>query len=218
MLSLVALVDQWQAIEDGLPDGWGEARLRLTVEDEAQARRAAALLAPANPGLRGRRIGFDVARRGAGSPDLIRRLLARLDAERISGTLELARVGEAPAATKSLRRRPPLAAQWDEAVAALPEDWRDLYVELELASSDYLEPAALRLAPLNPTRVGGKPAFRCRVARRFGYGTSPEMTSRCLERLDAAGIRGQLRILWALSDTKPVYTQGPVWYAGGRAV
>jgi hypothetical protein len=24
--------------------------------------------------------------------------------------------------------------------------------------------------------------------------------------------------LRALSDTKPVYTQGPVWYVGGRAV
>jgi hypothetical protein len=27
-----------------------------------------------------------------------------------------------------------------------------------------------------------------------------------------------VRILWALSDTKPVYTQGPVWYVGGGPV
>jgi hypothetical protein len=44
------------------------------------------------------------------------------------------------------------------------------------------------------------------------------MARRCLERLDDSGIPGQLRVLHALSDTKPVYTQGPVWYVGGRAV
>ena len=44
------------------------------------------------------------------------------------------------------------------------------------------------------------------------------MTRRCLERLDEAGIRGELRILRVLSDTQPVATQGPVWYVGGKAV
>jgi hypothetical protein len=63
-----------------------------------------------------------------------------------------------------------------------------------------------------------RPALRFRVARRFGYGASAEMARRCLERLDDSGIPGQLRVLHALSDTKPVYTQGPVWYVGGRAV
>jgi hypothetical protein len=74
------------------------------------------------------------------------------------------------------------------------------------------------LAPVNPTRVEGRLAFRFRVARQFGYGASAGMARRCLERLEAEGIRGELRILNALSDTKPVYTQGPVWYVGGRAV
>jgi hypothetical protein len=40
----------------------------------------------------------------------------------------------------------------------------------------------------------------------------------CLERLDADGIRGQVRILRVLSDTDPVSTQGPVWYVEGKAV
>jgi hypothetical protein len=44
------------------------------------------------------------------------------------------------------------------------------------------------------------------------------MTRRCLARLDEAGINGRLMILWALSDTKAVATQGPVWYVEGRAV
>jgi hypothetical protein len=44
------------------------------------------------------------------------------------------------------------------------------------------------------------------------------MARRCFERLDEEGIRGELRVLHALSDTRPVQTQGPVWYLGGRSV
>ena len=69
-----------------------------------------------------------------------------------------------------------------------------------------------------PARYGGKPGFRFRVARRFGYGVSAEMARRCLERLDEEGIHGVARVLWALSDTRPVQTQGPVWHSGGRSV
>ena len=100
----------------------------------------------------------------------------------------------------------------------MPSDWSDAYAEIKLASSVYLERAALLLAPVNPARYGGKPGFRFRVARRFGYGVSGEMARRCLERLDNEGIHGAARVLWALSDTRPVQTQGPVWYSGGRSV
>ena len=55
-------------------------------------------------------------------------------------------------------------------------------------------------------------------ARTFGYGASPGMARRCMERLDHAGIPGEVRVLRALSDTQPVGTQGPVWYVGGKAV
>ena len=44
------------------------------------------------------------------------------------------------------------------------------------------------------------------------------MARRCMERLDHAGIPGEVRVLRALSDTHPVGTQGPVWYVGGKAV
>ena len=73
-------------------------------------------------------------------------------------------------------------------------------------------------APTNPARFGGKPAFRFRCSRVYGYGVDDAMARRCLARLDDGAIRGTFQILRALSDTHPVQTQGPVWYVGGRAV
>ncbi|TMM24068.1 MAG: hypothetical protein E6F97_04840 [Actinobacteria bacterium] len=213
----MSVVGQWQEIEQGLPERWTDARLRLTVTDAGDCDRAASLLGPAIPGRRGKVISFHVARRGPGpSEGLVRRLLERVDRGKIDGTLEL--VGMDEAAEAAVEERRSFAAAWDAALAALPEDWSDLYAEVELFSSDYLDRAALLLAPVNPARVGGRLAFRFRAARRFGYGVSTEMGRRCLERLDAEGTRGTVRVLWALSDTKPVQTQGPVWYAGGKSV
>jgi len=217
MLSIVGLVDQWRAVQSSLPEGWSDARLRLTVADAGDCDRAGVLLGPANPGRHGKVVSFFAARRGAGpSPELVRRLLARLDAERIDGNLEL--VGSSDAAPAARAETQRFVPAWDAELVALPDDWSDLYAEVELASSDYLERAALLLAPLNPSRYGGKPGFRFRVARSFGYGGSPEMARRCLARLDEEGIRGRVRVLHALSDTRPVQTQGPVWYIGGRSV
>jgi hypothetical protein len=219
MLSRMALVDRWRAIQDGLPEDWQAARLRLTLTDRPRAERAAALLGPANAGLYANFVTFQVVRGGGGtSPELARRLLARLDSERVNGTLKLVGADQAAAAQARAGTRLELAQQWELLLTELPEDWSDLYAEIEFASSDYLDPGALLLAPVNPARVPDRLAFRFRVARRFGYGASAEMTGRCFERLDADSIRGTVRVVWALSDTRPVYTQGPVWYAGGRAV
>jgi hypothetical protein len=217
MLRLVSLVEQWRATEESLPEGWSDVRLRLTVRDEGDCDRAAALLAPANPGRRGKVISFFAARRGAGlSADRIRALLARLDKEGIEGELEAVGTGEQAVLPRPEPRT--LVAAWEVELGALPADWSDLYGEVELYSSDYLDRAALLLAPVNPARYGDKPGFRFRVASRFGYGASAKMARRCLERLDEEGIRGVTRVLWALSDTEPVQTQGPVWYAGGKSV
>ena len=213
----MSLVGDWQELQRSLPEGWGNARLRLTIPDEGDCDRAAALLGPANPGRRGNVIRFFTARRGAGpSSDMIRNLLRRIDAQGITGELELVGVDKAEA--EPVIHRETLAATWDAGVGALPPDWSDLYAEVELVSSDWLERAALLMAPVNPARYGGSPGFRFRVARRFGYGASPEMTRRCLERVDQEHIRGELRILRVLSETDPVQTQGPVWYVDGRSV
>jgi hypothetical protein len=220
MLRLVSLVDQWQAIESDLPDGWGNARLRLTVDEEEDFARSTALLGPATPGRHGRVISFFAARRGAGpSPELVTRLLRRLDKERIRGELQLVGTDVDAKAEEAASPGPTtFVAGWERELAALPDDWSDLYLELELFSSDYLDRGALLLAPLNPARYGDKPGFRCRVARRFGYGASTQMAQRCFERLDEEDIRGTVSVLRALSETRPVQTQGPVWYVGGKSV
>jgi hypothetical protein len=217
MLRSVRLVEQFNAIERELPDRWAAARLRLDVADDGRCDRAAALLGPANPGRRGKHIRFAAARRGAGvGPEAVRRLLGRLDQEGIAGDLVL--VGADEAAAEELRTRPRLSDVWEAAVAELPPDWSDVYAEVRLDSTDFLERAALLLSPLNPARYGGPTGFRFRCARRFGYGTAPQVVSRCLERCDEEGITGEVEILRALSDTVPVATQGPVWHVGGRTV
>ena len=71
----------------------------------------------------------------------------------------------------------------------MPDDWSDLLCALELRSTDDLPPAALAIAPLNPSRHGPDPVFHFRVARNYGYGAAPEMAQRCLARLDERTIR-----------------------------
>jgi len=211
------LVEQWRRIGADLPAGWSEARLALTLPRSEQRDRAASLLSPASPGRVGENLHLSVRKAGGEiGPDQCTKLLGKLDAERIRGTLTVLETLE-----RELREEAPsdeLAAAWSASVADLPLDWSDLYCELELDSSDHLDRAALLLAPINPARVPGRSAFRFRVAQSFGYGASPQMTARCFERVDTEGITGLLTILHALSDTHNVDTQGPVWRVGGRAV
>jgi hypothetical protein len=209
------LVWQWINLERELPPNWSDVRLVLKVREQ-DADRTAALLGGANPLRSGDSLLLFVSRRGGFGPEALRRALLRLDRQGLGGTLELADVTEAEAAPES--EPASLAATWDAAVATLPDDWSDMYAEIVLRSSDHLERAALLIAPMNPTRPGKTLSLRFRVARRFGYGVSPAMAHRCLERLDEEGITGELNILGVLSDTKPVATQGPVLRVGGKAV
>ena len=217
MLRLLPLVEQLNELERGLVDEWAELRFRLTVEDESRAERAAALLAPANPGRLGKVIRLTVDRRGPGiAPEALRRLLKRLDDEGIEGTLDLQSIQKAR--PEELRTKETLRAQWELRLAAVPPDWSDIYAQVRLDSTDYLERGALLLAPVNPARYGGPAALRFRSAQHFGYGVSPGMAARCFERCDEEGITGEVEILYVLSDTNPVATQGPVWLLGGRMV
>jgi hypothetical protein len=220
----VALAERFEEAVRGLPRGWERARVDVTVEDPEQADRAALILAPATPGRSGGTFRLPVHRASEGlapTPELVRRVLARLDASGIRGRLRL--VGhEQP--TEAARAPAPgsdphaLARQWDELLSRLPADWSDLYAEVELDSTDYLERGALLLAPVNPARYGNSAAFRFRAARDKGYGVAPVMARRCLERLDEERITGRVRALRVLSGTQLAATQGPVWLVGGRSV
>jgi hypothetical protein len=199
---------------DDLRDGWGEARIRVTLEEPDRTDRAAQLLGPLQPFRAG---SAELTFRVVGHSDNVRRLLERLDAERIHGSLEVissdpvaVHVPEAPA--------PTLRESWQAALDTVPSDWSDLLGEVELTSSDWIERASVNMVPMNPRRDGTRLAFRFRAARSFGYGASAEMVARCLARCDEDGMRGSVRVLRALSDTRPVATQGPVWLLDGRTV
>jgi hypothetical protein len=212
MLEPVKLAEQWRAIESQLPTGWAEVHLRVHISDPSRVEQAAARLGPLGPVRRAQALDLHVE---PTQLPLLRRLLARLDREPVPASLEHVHTHD----TAELVTHAPssLAVAWRRELGALPDDWSDAYVELELESSDHIAQAALLLAPCNPSRYGQR-TLRFRAARRFGYGTAPEVVARCLLRLDESGIRGMLRFLHALSDTDPVKTQGPVWYVEGKAV
>ena len=213
----MGLVEQWRRLRSELPENWGEVKLDVAVPKEELRSRAAALLGPAGPGRFGDALRLSVHRAGGGiGPDQAEKLFGKLDEERIRANVTLAEVDERVERAEAPRET--LAETWDAAVAALPADWSDLLCELELTSTDHLQRAALLMAPLNPARDGQRSALRFRVAQTFGYGASPQMTRRCLERLDEEGIPGRLTLLHVLSDTDNVATQGPVWRVGGKAV
>ena len=210
------LVDQWSAVERRLPDDWVDARLDIVVETASDRPRAAGLLGPANPGRAGEALRIHARRGGGGvGPEALKRLFARMDEARIWSSLRLV---DSTSRDEAQADEPvPLAARWTVLVESLPPDWSDLHCELRLRSSDLLPRGALLCAPLNPTRVQGL-AFAFRVARVTGYGTSPAMVRRCLERLDSEGIAGEIVLLRALSETRHVATQGPVFRVAGKSV
>jgi hypothetical protein len=214
----MGLVGDWQQLEAGLPDTWEAAGVYLTLEEARELDRAVVLLAPLQPVRAGAgAISLRVSRAGTPGPEAMRRGMLRLDGERIHGTLATDEIVAGPE-PRAEAPRVTLAESWDAALAALPADWSDLLGEIELDSSDYVEPSAIQLAPINPRRVGVASKLQFRSASRFGYGASPGMVRRCLERCDGIGIRGRVHVLRALSDSHPVGTQGPVWQIEGRFV
>jgi hypothetical protein len=211
----VRLVEQWNGIESGLDPRWSDLRLSLRIDAREARERAAALLGPAGPGLSGNTLRFYVTRSGHGiGPEAARRLLGRIDAERIPGALTV--VGTSEAEAPAQVARPTLAAEWQAALEVLPSDWSDVLAELELDSSADVDRGAVLCAPLNPIQSTGRPGFRFRCASAHGYGASASMVARCLARLDESGITGHIRITRALSDVHPVGTQGATFLVGRR--
>ena len=211
-------VEQWAAIEEALPDGWTEAR--LAFRPEGTLADAAAALVGLRPGRAGGELRLTVDR-ALGDATRLRNLLERLDERRIWGTLALVDA-DAPARVLEPGVAPALSVglveSWDAALATLPPDWSDVLCELQLDSSDWVPRAALLGAPLNPTRSPDAIALRFRASGAAGYGASPGMVRRCLERMDAEGITGRVSVVIDLSDADKAGTQGPVWRVAGRSV
>ncbi len=157
---------------------------------------------------------FSVARDGtATSPDNLTRLLRYVPV----GTLSLSGSQAAPEQTPT-RVVTALTAAWDAAVAGLPPDWSDAYLEVQLTSTDFVERASVLMVQCNPRRDGERAALRFRSARVSGYGVSPEMARRCLERCEGERIEGSVVVLRAVSGSRHVGTQGPVWLANGKTL
>lgn len=210
----MSVATQWKSIGSELPETWARVSLRLELPDRATADKAAATLGPGGPyRVSATILQFSVARDGTAlGPDAATRLLARVPTGTLTLTSSQAAAQPTPIETTSL------VESWDAAVAALPADWSDLYGEIELTSTDFIEPAAVFCIQMNPRRDGMRAAFNFRAARTAGYGVSPSMARRCLERCDENGIRGSVRVLRVLSDTKLVATQGPVWLSNGKTL
>jgi hypothetical protein len=226
----VALAERSRELLDGLPRGWRRARLELTVEEPEDVDRAALILGPATPGRTGNRFVLNLyngqERLGTRS-EVAQRALKRLDDEGIRGRIRVVAtdgdVEDSEAAAVEVappprRKTESLAAAWRTILKTFPPDWSHAYAQVELDSSDYLERAALLLAPANPLRMNGLTDLRFRVARAVGYGVSAEMATRCLERLDKEGITGRVTVLRVVAEDRPVGTQGPVWRIGGRSL
>ncbi|MDX6513683.1 MAG: hypothetical protein QOE36_3187 [Gaiellaceae bacterium] len=214
----MSLAAQWRDLQSDLPAGWTTASLRLELRDRGTADRAAALLGPAQPyRAEAAVLRLSVAVDGsAAAPNAVGRLFVRIDEARLGGELRLSGTSTAPG--RAERPITSLVASWDAAVAGLPADWSDLYCELQLLSTDYIERAAVLCVQMNPLRDGHRSALRFRVAHTAGYGAAPGMVRRCFERCDAEAIRGSVSVLRSLSDSNLVATQGPVWLLGGRTV
>jgi hypothetical protein len=222
MLIAVKLVDQWAALRAELPEDWTVAHVRVRPEQADDLDEVARRLGALGVGRVGGDVVLTLQRDGSGLPtgDAVGRAFSHLDEERIWCLVTLADVTSTPgvAAAPATASVTSLADAWDALVAGLPPDWSDLLCSLALASSSLLDRAALLTAPLNPARDGSDVAFTFRVARRAGYGASPVMVRRCLERMDAESIDCSVRVLRHLAETDRVGTQGPVWLVGGRTL
>ena len=210
----MTVAEQWKRIGSELPDEWARVDLRLQLPDREAANRASAALAPAGP----LRIGptfvrFTIARDGSAvGPENAARLLSRIP----RGTLTVASSDNAAKQAPVETTR--LVESWDAALAGLPADWSDAFLELQLESTDFVEKASVLCIQMNPRRVGKQAALRFRAARRTGYGVAAGMARRCLERCDEAGITGTVAVLRVLSDTDHVGTQGPSWIVDGQTI
>jgi predicted alpha/beta hydrolase family esterase len=90
-----------------------------------------------------------------------------------------------------------LSASFQRILDTLPPDWTDLEVDLRIEDTSQYVDTAVAVSQVN-AQVYQHPTegwhWRFLVAHSFGHAAAAETVAGVLERLDAAGVRGELRV------------------------
>lgn len=90
-----------------------------------------------------------------------------------------------------------LAADFQQILETLPPDWTDLEVDVRIADASHYVDTAVALSQVN-AQVYQHPdegrQWRLLVAQSFGHAAAPESVKGVLEKLDAEGVAGELRV------------------------
>jgi hypothetical protein len=89
----------------------------------------------------------------------------------------------------------PLAEQFDEIIAPLPDDWTDLEFDLRIFDESRYVDAAIMLVTCNAQPYSKHDwHWRVLVAHRFGHGASVPAVQLALRLLDDAGLDGEIAV------------------------
>jgi hypothetical protein len=89
----------------------------------------------------------------------------------------------------------PLAEQFDEIIAPLPDDWTDLEFDLRIFDESRYVDAAIMLVTCNAQPYSKHDwHWRVLVAHRFGHSASVPAVQLALRLLDDAGLDGEIAV------------------------
>lgn len=90
-----------------------------------------------------------------------------------------------------------LAAEFTQILGSLPPDWTDLEVDMRIEDESQYVDTAVFLSQVNAQvyqHPQEGPHWRLLVAQSFGHAAAPETVKGVLEKLDAEGVLGELRV------------------------
>lgn len=88
-----------------------------------------------------------------------------------------------------------LADDFQQALDSLPDDWTDLELDLRIDDEDAYVDTAVALSQVNALPYSQSDwHWRLLVAHRFGHAAAPQSVMGVLQRLDAAGVSGAMRL------------------------
>jgi hypothetical protein len=88
-----------------------------------------------------------------------------------------------------------LATDFKRILEALPSDWTDLEVDMRVADEAHYVDTAVAVSQVNAQVYSHSEwHWRLIVAHSFGHAAAPESVLGVLERLEAEGVRGELRV------------------------